>query len=148
MLENVSTMKQRTSDATVRRRFQVVTLTAFAAIAVLLALIGLSGLLAHGVRHRTVEIGVRMTLGATQRHIVRMVLQDGLIVTGAGLLVGLLGAAGLGRYLAASLYGVRVLDAVTFVLVPVLMLSVAAIACSVPAWRASRIDPANCLRRQ
>lgn len=147
-LTDIQTMSQRTSEAIARRRFQTVTLAAFAAIAVVLALIGLYGLLSHGIRQRTPEIGVRMALGATRPEILGMVLRDGLILTGMGLLLGMVGAAVLARSASSLLYGVSVLDPVTFMLVPVLMMTAAAVGCVVPAWRASRVDPANCLRHQ
>jgi predicted permease len=142
------TMSERTNAAVARRRFQTVTLATFAAIAVVLALIGLYGLLSHGVRDRTPEIGIRMALGATRGEVLGIVLRDGLIVTGIGLLFGLIGAALLARSAASLLYGVSVLDPVTFIFVPVLMLTAAAAGCLVPAWRASRVNPVNCLRHQ
>jgi ABC-type antimicrobial peptide transport system permease subunit len=148
VLAEVETMRQRTTGATVRRRFQTATLTAFAAIAVVLALIGLYGVLSHAVRHRTVEIGVRMALGATRSEILGMVLRDGLILTVVGLLLGLFGAAAFARSAASMLYGVSVLDPVTFVAVPLLMIAAAVAGSVLPAWRASRIDPANSLRHQ
>ena len=144
---NVKTMKERTSEAAARRRFQTVLLTAFAGIALFLALVGLYGLLAYMVRQRRAEIGVRMALGADRRRVIAMVLRDGLAIAGAGLAIGLLAAAAIARWGASLLFGVRPLDPVTFGVVPVLMIVVAAGACIVPAWRASRVDPVTSLRQ-
>ncbi len=147
-LSDIQTMRQRTSDSAARRRFQTVLLAAFAGIAVFLALVGLYGLLSYAVRQRTAEIGVRIALGARRSAVVGMVVRHGLMLTSAGLAIGLVAAAAAGRGVASLLYGVRVLDPVTFVAVPVFMMAAAAVACFVPAWRASRIDPVVALREQ
>ena len=144
---NVKTMKERTSDAAAARRFQTVLLAAFAGIALFLALVGLYGLLACMVRQRRAEIGVRMALGADRHRVIAMVLRDGLAISGAGLTIGLLASAAVARWGASLLYDVRPLDPVTFGVVPVLMMVVAAGASIVPAWRASRVDPVTSLRQ-
>jgi ABC-type antimicrobial peptide transport system permease subunit len=146
LLAQVQTMRERTSEAAARRRFQTVLLAAFAGIAVLLALVGLYGLLSYTVRQRTAEIGVRMALGAGRSQVVGMVLRDGLMLTGAGLLIGLPVAGAVARGSASLLYGIGVLDPVTFIAVPALMMAAAAVACILPAWKASRIDPVISLR--
>jgi len=148
VLADIQTMQQRTTQAAARRRFQTVLLAAFAAIALFLALVGLYGLLAYAVRQRTAEIGVRMALGARRSEVIAMVLRHGLTLTGAGLLIGLLVAGLVARWSASLLYGVHVLDPVTFLAVPVLMLATAAMACILPAWNASRVDPVTSLRHQ
>jgi putative ABC transport system permease protein len=147
-LSDIQTMRERITEAAAHRTFQTVLLAAFAGIAVLLALIGLYGLLSYAVRQRTAEIGVRMALGAGQAAVIGMVVRHGLMLTGIGLAAGLLASAALARWSAAWLYGVRALDPVTFVIVPAFMLTAAAIACVLPAWKAARIDPIRSLREQ
>jgi putative ABC transport system permease protein len=148
LLADIQTMRERTSKAEARRRFQTVLLAAFAGIAVFLALVGLYGLLSYGVRQRTAEIGVRMALGAQRSQVVGMVLRDGLLLTAAGLLIGLPVAGTVARWSASLLYGIHVLDPVTFIAVPVLMMAAAALACVLPAWKASQVDPVSSLRHQ
>jgi len=148
LLADIQTMRERTSEAEARRRFQTVLLAAFAGIAVFLALVGLYGLLSYAVRQRTAEIGVRMALGAQRSRVVAMVLRDGLILTEAGLLIGLPVAGTVARWSASLLYGIHVLDPVTFIAVPVLMMAAAALASVLPAWKASRVDPVSSLRHQ
>jgi predicted permease len=148
LLVNIQTMRERSSEAEARRRFQTVLLAAFAGIAVFLALVGLYGLLAYAVRQRTAEIGVRMAMGAQRSQVVGMVLWDGLMLTAAGLLIGLPAAGMAARWGASLLYGIHVLDPVTFVAAPVLMMAAAALACFLPAWKASRVDPVRSLRHQ
>jgi predicted permease len=148
LLADIQTMRERTSEAEARRRFQTVLLAAFAGIAMFLALVGLYGLLSYAVRQRTSEIGVRMALGAGRSQVVGMVLRDGLTLTALGLLIGLPVAGAMARWSASLLYGVAVLDPVTFIAVPVLMMAAAAVACIFPAWKASRVDPVSSLRHQ
>ena len=148
VLADIATMRQRAGQATAHRRFQTVLLAAFAGIAVFLALVGLYGLLSYAVRQRTAEIGVRMALGASRSQVVGMVLRQGLALAAAGLAIGLLAAAAVARLAATLIYGVRVLDPVTFAVVPLLTLAAAAIACVFPAWKASRVDPVASLRHQ
>jgi putative ABC transport system permease protein len=145
-LSDIETMRQRITEAAARRRFQTVLLVAFAAIAVFLALVGLYGLLSYTVRQRTAEIGVRITLGAGQGTVIAMVVRNGLMLTAAGLGIGLFAAGAIARWLSSSLYGVRTLDPVTFIAVPMFMLIAAALACALPAWKAARIDPVSSLR--
>jgi predicted permease len=147
-LADIQTMRQRTTEAASRRRFQTVLLAAFAGVAVFLALVGLYGLLSYVVRQRTAEIGIRIALGASRAAVVGMVVRHGLMLTGVGLAFGLLAAGACARWIASLLFGVRVFDPVTFLAVPVLMLLAAAIACFVPAWKAAAIDPIASLRQQ
>ncbi|HYW44382.1 MAG TPA: ABC transporter permease [Bryobacteraceae bacterium] len=147
-LADIQTMRQRTTEAASRRRFQTVVLTAFAGIAVFLALVGVYGLLSYAVRQRTTEIGVRMAMGAGPGALVGMVVWQGLMLTGAGLAIGLLAAGAAARWIASLLYGVHAFDAVTFIAVPVLMLMAAAVACFVPAWKAAHVDPVGALRQE
>jgi putative ABC transport system permease protein len=148
LLADIQTMRERTTEAEARRRFQTVLLAAFAGIAVFLALVGLYGLLSYAVRQRMAEIGIRIALGAQRSQVVGMVLREGLILTAAGLLIGLPVAGAMARWGASLLYGIQVLDPVTFIAVPVLMMAAASLACVLPAWKASRVDPVISLRHQ
>ena len=103
-----------------------------------LAVVGLYGLLAYAVRQRTCEIGVRMALGAARGDVIRMVLRQGLALTASGLAIGLIGAGLAALWGAALLYGIHAFDPVTFVILPVLMMLAASIACLLPAWKAAR----------
>jgi putative ABC transport system permease protein len=147
-LSDIQTMRQRTSDATARRTFQTLLLVSFAAIAVFLALVGLYGLLSYAVRQRSGEIGIRMAMGASRGAVVSMIVRQGLLLTVAGLTLGLGVAVAVALWGATLLYGVRAFDPVTFVAAPIFMLIAAAIACFLPAWKAARIDPATCLRQE
>ncbi|SPE43565.1 conserved membrane hypothetical protein [Candidatus Sulfopaludibacter sp. SbA3] len=146
-ITDVQTMNQYVDQASARRRFQTAALTAFAAVAVLLALVGLYGLLSHAVAQRTAEIGVRMALGASRGEVIRMVVLHGLKLTAAGLAIGISLALAVARVVAAFLYGIPAVDPVTFIGVPAFMAAVAAIACVAPAWKAARIDPVLALRQ-
>jgi putative ABC transport system permease protein len=139
-------MRQLMSESTSARRFQTVALSAFAAIAVFLALVGLYGLMAYSVKQRTAEIGIRIALGAPAARVLGMVVWNGLALVAIGLTIGLAGAAAVTRLGASWLYGVSAADPLTFLLVPVLILGVALLACLIPAWKATRIDPVTALR--
>jgi predicted permease len=145
---DVRTMNDLVSEAGAARRFQTTLLAAFAALAMVLAAIGLYGLVAYAVKHRTKEIGVRMAVGAGRRRILGMVLRQGMTPAVAGMALGLAGATAATRLIASWLYGVSRFDTVTFVAVPVLLLAVAAAACLVPAWKATRVDPVGALRHE
>jgi predicted permease len=118
----------------------------FGAVALLLAASGLFGVIAYSVSQRTREIGIRMALGAQRAKVVEMVLGQGMRLAGAGTLVGLVGAFAATRLLRSLLLGVDPVDAVTFTLVPVLLLVVALLACVLPARRAAKVDPMEALR--
>jgi putative ABC transport system permease protein len=133
-------------EAGARRRFQTSLLSIFAGIALMLALVGIYGLTTYSVKQRTPEFGIRMTLGASRTQVLGMVLRQGVGMTAVGVAIGIGGALGLTRVLSASLYGVKATDPVTFYLVPILILGVSVVACLVPAWKATRIDPAIALR--
>ena len=144
--EHVGTMRQLMSEATSRRRFQTVVLSVFAAVAVFLALVGLYGLMAYAVKQRTAEIGIRIALGASAGRVLGMVMWKGLTLVAAGLVFGLAGALVLTRLGTTWLYGVSPADPLTLIAVPALILAVALIACLIPAWKATRIDPVTALR--
>jgi putative ABC transport system permease protein len=145
-VSDVRSMDELITAANARRRFQTSLLSIFAAIALLLALVGIYGLMTYSVKQRTPELGIRMTLGASRMEILAMVIRQGVGVTAMGVAIGIGGALALTRLLAASLYGVKPTDPITFYAVPVLILMVSAAACFVPAWKATRIDPAIALR--
>jgi putative ABC transport system permease protein len=145
---DVRTMNELVTEAGAARRFQTTLLTAFAALALLLAAVGLYGMVAYAVKHRTKEIGVRMAVGAGRGRILGMVLRQGMTPAVVGMALGLAGAAAATRLIASWLYGVTRFDAVTFAAVPVVLLAVAAAACIVPAWRATRVDPVGALRHE
>jgi predicted permease len=130
----------------VEPRFRAVLFATFAAVSGLLALVGLYGVLSHTVGRRTRELGVRMALGATRRTIFASVLRQGLLTVAAGLLVGLVGAAGLSQSLRTLLYGVDALDPATFALAGLALASVALVAVAAPARRATHVDIATTLR--
>jgi putative ABC transport system permease protein len=144
--EHAGTMRQLMSQATRQRRFETVALSLFAAVAVFLALVGLYGLMAYAVKQRTAEIGIRIALGAPRARVLGMVVWKGLALVAIGLALGLAGAAAVTRLGASLLYGVSAADPITFLLVPVLILLVALVACLIPAWKATRIDPVTALR--
>jgi ABC-type antimicrobial peptide transport system permease subunit len=118
----------------------------FAGAALLLAAIGIYGLVSYWVTQRTFEIGVRAALGATRQRIVSLVLAQGLRVALYGVAAGVVSALAVTRFLSSLLYGVTATDTLSFVAVTALVLGVTATATSFPAWRASRIDPGKSLR--
>jgi putative ABC transport system permease protein len=145
---DIQTMRQVVDSSTSRRRFQTTLLTLFALTALLLALVGLYGLLAYTVRQRTPEIGVRIALGAPRGRIIAMVLAQGMRLVLAGLALGIAVALAATRLLVSALYGVHPLDPWTYAATPLLVLAATAIACTAPAWRAAHIDPMEALRAE
>jgi putative ABC transport system permease protein len=145
-LANVSTMEELEADAVAEPRFVMLLAGLFAGIAVALALVGLYGVLSYAVAQRTSEIGVRMALGATRRDVLRLIVGDGMRTVGIGIALGLAGAAAAGRMIQRLLVGVEPFDPVTVAATAVLLMAAAAVACVVPAARATRIDPLEALR--
>jgi putative ABC transport system permease protein len=148
VLESTMTMEDRLMSSLSRPRAYAVVLGGFAAFALAVAVVGLFGVLSYSVAQRSREIGVRTALGARTANIVGLVLRSALLVTTAGLTVGLAAAALLVESLSKILYGIRPLDPVTFTLVPLALAVAAALACVAPARRAARIDPLRALRSQ
>jgi putative ABC transport system permease protein len=142
----VQTMDDLMARSTAGRRFNMLLVAAFAALAVLLAAIGLYGVVSHAVSQRTPEIGLRMALGATDGSVRRLMLMEGLKPAIVGMGVGLLTAAFSTGVVRSLLFGVTPTDPVTFALVPPLLLAVATLACYVPARRATQLDPTAALR--
>jgi ABC-type antimicrobial peptide transport system permease subunit len=145
-LDSVMTMEDRVSTSLERPRTYAVLVGAFAAFAVLIAAVGLFGVLAYTVAQRSREIGVRSALGATPGAIVGLIVRQAFRVTAAGLVVGLALAAVSMRALSTFLYGVQPRDAASFAAVAALLLVVAAAATVVPARRAANVDPLKVLR--
>jgi ABC-type antimicrobial peptide transport system permease subunit len=139
-------MDQRMRDAVAPQRFSTQVIAVFAGGALLLVSIGLYGLLAFVASERTREIGVRLALGAEPRLVRRLMLTHGLRLVGAGALVGFVLSLAATRWLSSLLYETRTDDPITFVTVPIVLAGVAIIACVVPAYRASRVDPLVALR--
>jgi putative ABC transport system permease protein len=145
-VSDVQTLERVADDSLSRPRFTAVLLGLFAALALVLATIGIYGVVSILVIRRRREIGVRMALGASRRSIVRMVVSRGLVLASIGLVIGLIGAAGMTRVLESLLYGVTQFDLLTFASAPVVLAMVALLACLIPAARASAVDPAIALR--
>jgi putative ABC transport system permease protein len=135
-------------EAIAQQRMAQVVLTMFAAVALLLASIGLYGLVAHSVTERTQEIGVRMAMGAQAHDVLRLMVANGLSMTAVGAVAGVIGAALLAGSLESLLYGVKPIDPVTFASVVALLLVTSLVACLIPASRATRIAPTVALRNE
>jgi predicted permease len=140
------TMEQVIAGAVSRQSFNMVLLSIFAAVAVVLSGIGIYGVMSYSVQQRKQEFGIRMALGAGRSHMLRMVLEQGLKLTGLGVALGLMLAYGVTRVLASLLFGVRASDPITFTVAAVTLAAVALLAAYVPAWRATTVDPAVALR--
>jgi putative ABC transport system permease protein len=147
-IENIRTMTQLVSVSVGQRQLATQLLGGFAGVAVLLAAIGLYGVLAGNVAQRTREFGIRMALGAQPADVVKMVLRQGMSLAAAGLAAGLIGAVCLTRLLSSLLYEVKPLDTPTFLAVPLLVGGVALTACYLPARRVTKVDPMVALRHE
>jgi predicted permease len=145
-VSTIRTMEQILDASVVDRSSQTRLLAAFAGLALLLACIGLYGLLAYAVAQRRREIGVRLALGATSGAIARMIVYHGIALTGIGLAIGLATALGTTLWLRSLLYGVEATDVATFTAVIGLLMVIATAACAIPALRAARVDPLRVLR--
>jgi predicted permease len=144
----VSTLEDYVSKSVAQPRFQTLLLSCFAGIALMLSAIGLYGLLSYMVVQRTLEIGLRMALGAQRADVLRMIVRRGLTLALIGLGAGLAISAMMTRLLSGMLYGIRPSDPITFVVVTAILLVVSLGACCVPAGRAARLDPVETLREQ
>ena len=143
---DIQPMTARMNQSMARERFSTLMLGAFALFALLLAIVGVYGVMSHLVTQGAHDIGVRMALGAERGRILKMVLRQGLELTGAGIVVGLAGAALLTRVMASLLFGVSTTDLATFSVVPIVLIATAALASYIPARRATRVDPVTALR--
>jgi putative ABC transport system permease protein len=147
-LYDVKTFDDVVSRSAAQPRFQALLLTCFAAIALLLSALGLYGLLSYLVVQRTLEIGLRIALGAQRGSVLKMILRKGLILAAIGLAIGIAFSIGLSRLMSRLLFGVRPTDPLTFVVVSMVLLLVSLLASSLPAYRASTVDPMKTLRDQ
>jgi ABC-type antimicrobial peptide transport system permease subunit len=144
----IRTMQERLYDSLARQRFSSSMLGAFAVFALLLAAVGLYGVMSRLVMQGTHDIGVLVALGARPGNIIRLVVGQGMELAGVGIVLGLAGAAALTRVMASLLFGVSITDVATFAVVPVLLATVAFAATAIPAWRATRVDPMVVLREE
>ncbi len=147
-LYRVSTLEDYVALSAAQPRFQTVLIAFFAAMALLLSAIGLYAVLAYMVAQRTLEIGLRLALGAQRESVVGLILRRGLLLAAMGLAIGIVASMVLTRFLAEMLYGVKPLDPLTFVAVSAVLMMVSLIASSAPAYRAARLDPMKTLREQ
>jgi len=145
-LASVKTMDQIVSESLVGDRFLTALYVSFASVALVLAAIGIYGVMAFAVSQRTHEIGLRMALGASQDHVLGLILKEGVILAAIGLGVGLVGACFVGRAMRGLLYGVGTIDVAAFAAVAITLFVAALLACYVPANRAAKVDPMVALR--
>lgn len=145
-LANIKTMDQIVSESLVGDQFVTALFVSFASVALVLAAIGIYGVMAFTVAQRTHEIGLRMALGATQDHVLGLILKEGIILAAIGLGLGLVGACFVGRAMRGVLYGVGTIDVAAFSAVAFTLFIAALLACYVPANKASKVDPMIALR--
>jgi ABC-type antimicrobial peptide transport system permease subunit len=147
-LYHLRPMAARVGESLARQRFAMLLLSAFAAVALALAAIGIYGVMAYLVGQGTREIGIRMALGASQRSVLAMIVRHGMTVALAGAAIGVVGALALSRVMRTMLFGVQGSDPLTFVAVSLLLAAIAFVATYLPARRAARIDPMISLRSE
>jgi putative ABC transport system permease protein len=145
-ITNVNTMQQLVAQSVAQRRFGMFLLGLFAVFAVLLAGVGIYGVMSYTVSQRTQEIGVRMALGARATDVLRMIVRNGMSLALTGVVIGLAGALALSRLMARMLFEVKGTDALTYATVAIALIGVALFACYIPARRATKVDPLEALR--
>jgi predicted permease len=143
---DVKTMDQRLSESLARRRFAMLALGVFAGLALLLAIIGIYGVISYSVAQRTTELGIRLALGASQVDVLRLVLSAGFRLALTGIAFGIVLSFAVTRFLSSLLFGVRATDVFTFSALSILLIAVSLLACYLPARRATKVDPLVALR--
>ncbi|HEX8089936.1 MAG TPA: FtsX-like permease family protein, partial [Blastocatellia bacterium] len=147
-MSRVSTMEQLLSESLSQKRFYTLLLSIFALIALIMAAVGIYGMMTYSVTQRTQEIGIRMALGARPRDVLRLVMGQNLISVLAGALMGLIGAFALTGLLSSLLYGITATDPSTFAVVVAALMATALLACYLPARKATKVDPLIALRHE
>jgi predicted permease len=145
---NTETMQEHVDKSMLLPRVCATLLGVFGVVGLMLAAVGLYGVMSYSVRRRTREIGIRMALGAKPGSVLAMVLRQGLVLTGVGLAIGLAIALALGRFTASLLYGISGTDPLTFLTVPGVLLAASLVAIAFPAYRAAHVEPATALRHE
>jgi putative ABC transport system permease protein len=146
VVSQVQTMETVVAEANAQARLYLILLGAFAGVALILAVVGIYGVMSYSVSRRVQEIGIRMALGAQRGEVLRMVVGQGLRLALVGAAVGVVGALALTRLMTTLLYGVAAMDPITFVVVALFLSAVALVATYLPARRATQIDPMLALR--
>lgn len=142
----IRTMDQVVAESSARQNFNMLLLTVFAGLALLLAAIGIYGVMSYTVEQRTQELGIRMALGADRNDVLKLVVRQGMLLAGVGVVIGLAAAFGLNRVVATLLFGVKATDPITYSAVAFILIAVALLATFIPARRATKIDPIVALR--
>jgi putative ABC transport system permease protein len=146
VVSRAQTMNEVIASSLAQQRFSMILLDAFAVVALLLASLGLYGVISYLVGQRTHELGIRLALGAQRTDVLRLILKHGMKMALGGVVLGLVAALGLTRLLSKMLYGVSTTDPATFAVITVLLTTVALLACFIPARRATKVDPMVALR--
>jgi putative ABC transport system permease protein len=148
LVSGISTLESLLARNVAQRRFQTWLLALFSGLALLLAAVGIYGLMSYTVTQSTREFGIRMALGAQPRDLVRLIVGNGMVLSATGVVIGLVVAFALTRVLAGLLFGVTATDPTTFIAAPLVLLLVALLACYLPARQVLKVDPAEALRNE